>query len=101
MSDIWITSDTHFCHNKEFLWRPRGFSSIEEMNEAIVERWNATIPKGWGAVIYHLGDLALSDTEAAIPYIKRLNGEICWIRGNHCSDNRVDQVLAACPHPLR
>ena len=98
MSEIFFTSDTHFCHSKPFLYEPRGFSSVEEMNEEIVRRWNEVVPKGWGAIVYHLGDMALSDTEAAISYIKRLNGEIRWIRGNHCSDNRVDQILAACPN---
>lgn len=96
MSDLWFTSDTHFCHNKSFLYEPRGFSSVEEMNEAIVERWNSVVPKGWGAIVYHLGDLCLSDTEAAIPYIQRLNGEIRWIRGNHCTDKRVERILEAC-----
>ena len=30
---IYLSSDTHFGHVKDFLWRPRGFSSVEEMNE--------------------------------------------------------------------
>lgn len=85
-------------HNKEFLYKPRGFSSVEEMNKVIVERWNSIIPKDSDIIIYHLGDLALSDTKAAIPYIQQLNGRIKWIRGNHCSDNRVDQILDACPN---
>lgn len=98
MDNVWVTSDTHFCHSKSFLYGVRGFSSVEEMNEAIVERWNSVIPEGQDTTIYHLGDIALSDTETAITYIKRLNGTIRWIRGNHCSDNRVDQILAACPN---
>ena len=93
---VWFTSDTHFCHAKDFLWAPRGFSSANEMNEALVERWNSVVPKGWGAIVYHLGDMCLTDTEAAIPYIKRLNGEIIWIRGNHDSDNRVKTILQEC-----
>ena len=35
MDNVWITSDTHFCHSKPFLYEPRGFSSVEEMNEEI------------------------------------------------------------------
>ena len=34
---IYLTSDTHFCHNKDFLYEPRGFQSIEEHDEAIVK----------------------------------------------------------------
>ena len=40
---IYITSDFHFCHNKEFLYKPRGFSSIEEMNIVLVENYNNII----------------------------------------------------------
>ena len=30
---IFVTSDTHFCHDNEFLWKARGFESIHDMNE--------------------------------------------------------------------
>ena len=43
MSKIWLTSDLHFLHNKEFLYKPRGFDSVEEMNEAIIERHNVLV----------------------------------------------------------
>ena len=32
---IWFTSDTHFNHNKEFIWKVRGFNTCDEMNEFI------------------------------------------------------------------
>ena len=41
--DIWFTSDLHLSHNKEFLYKPRGFSSVEEMNETIIENWNSLV----------------------------------------------------------
>ena len=34
---IYFTSDWHFCHNKPFIYESRGFKSIEEMNEIIIE----------------------------------------------------------------
>ena len=39
MSKVWFTSDSHFCHDRGFVYEPRGFKNIEEMNVAIVERW--------------------------------------------------------------
>ena len=94
MSDYFITSDLHLMHNKNFLFEPRGFSSTEEMCEAIVERWNRIVkPED---IIYNLGDLALSDVDAAIPYIKRLNGFQWWIRGNHCTINKVKKICEEC-----
>ena len=34
---IWLTSDLHFFHNREFVYKPRGFNSVEEMNEKIIQ----------------------------------------------------------------
>lgn len=89
-----ITSDLHLCHSKDFLWQPRGFESVEEMNEAIVEHWNRIVKPD--DIVYNLGDIALSDIDAAIPYIKRLNGYQWWIRGNHCTLNKVQKICAEC-----
>jgi len=94
MSEIFITSDLHFCHNKPFLYEPRGFISIEEMNEAIVERWNEVVKPN--DTIYNLGDFAMNDVDAAISYIQRLNGNIMWIAGNHDSKMKIDKILGAC-----
>lgn len=92
--NIWLTSDLHLSHNKPFLYEPRGFSSVEEMNEAIVERWNEVVRPD--DIIYNLGDIALNDIEIAISYIKRLNGFQWWIRGNHCTLNKVKRICEEC-----
>lgn len=90
MSEIWLTSDTHFCHTAEFLWQPRGFSSVEEMNEMIVERWNGAVKPD--DMVFHLGDMMLSDTEKGFEYMKRLNGQICVVWGNHDSSRRQELI---------
>ena len=95
--ELYFTSDTHFSHIPSFLWEPRGFSSVEEMNEAIVERWNKVV-KPEDRVI-HLGDVILSDTEKGLEYFKRLNGEICLIWGNHDSSRR-QEALAKLPNVI-
>lgn len=94
--EIWLTSDTHFSHQKPFLYEPRGFTSVTEMNQAIVERWNSVVQAE--DLVYHLGDVALSDTQDAIKYIKQLNGKIIWIRGNHCTVNKILEIQNACPN---
>ena len=96
MSNIWFTSDTHFCHDKDFIYTPRGVSTVDEMNEAIVERWNKVVQPN--DTVYHLGDIALKDTTAAIKFINALNGNIIWFLGNHDSPNRVREVLENCPN---
>lgn len=88
MSSIFITSDTHFCHDKPFIYEPRGFPSVNEMNEAIIKNWNEVVsPED---TVYHLGDVMLgSDIEAGLNCLKRLNGHINIIIGNHDTINRV------------
>ena len=95
MSNIWFTSDLHFCHNKEFLYVPRGFTNVQDMNEALVENWNKVVkPED---EVYNLGDFALNDIDAAIPYINRLNGKIYWILGNHDTDKKRVKIVDECP----
>ena len=95
MSEIFFTSDTHFCHQPSFLWEPRGFTNVEEMNEAIVERWNSVVKPD--DEVYHLGDFALNDVDAAIPYINRLNGTIRWILGNKKKKKKIGKIIEECP----
>jgi calcineurin-like phosphoesterase family protein len=91
MSEIFFTSDTHFGHQPEFLWKPRGFSSVEEMDETIIENWNKTVPKD--GIVYHLGDTMLNNNEHGLECFKRLNGQIFLIYGNHDTDARKDLLF--------
>lgn len=83
MSDnVFFTADTHFNHAKCCdLFRKGRFSSLEEMNESIIERWNSRVTKG--DRVYHLGDVALGGASEARKILDRLNGQIFLIRGNH------------------
>lgn len=85
--NIWLTSDTHFGHNKDFVWKARGFDSVEEMNEAIVKRWNNVIsPED---EVYHLGDFMLNNNENGLELLRQLNGHIHLIIGNHDTETRL------------
>ena len=71
---IWFVSDTHFGHQKEFLWGPRGFESSKEHDEAVIRNWNSVVaPED---IVYHLGDVMLGDNEYGLECLKRLNGKI-------------------------
>ena len=89
--NTFFISDTHFNHNKEFIYKPRGFSSVEEMNERIIENWNKTVnPED---LVYHLGDMYLGeDFWKAEKLIKRLNGHIYLIIGNHDTENKIGNL---------
>ena len=80
-----VTSDLHLGHIKmlSFL-RPDGellrpFSSIEEMHETLIERWNKIVHAK--DRIYVLGDVAIP--RSGLKVLDRLNGKKILIRGNH------------------
>lgn len=84
--NTFIISDTHFSHANILKFsrkdghkvRPE-FSSVEEMDEAMVERWNAAVRPN--DIVYHLGDVALKSRHVDI--VKRLNGIKHLVVGNH------------------
>lgn len=83
----YITSDWHFGHQREFLYGPRGFTNVYDMNKAIIERHNAIVQPDDD--VYVLGDLMLNDDVAGMACIKQLKGNIHVVRGNHDSANRM------------
>ena len=87
MGKIWVTSDWHFCHSREFLWQPRGFKNEYEMNKAIIARHNEVVSPEDD--VYCLGDCMLNDNEEGLRCIKQLKGNIHIIRGNHDTDFRL------------
>lgn len=57
----------------------RPFTSTEEMDETMVERWNAVVrPQD---TVYHLGDVVIN--KKSLHHVKRLNGKKRLVRGNH------------------
>ena len=89
MGKVWFTSDLHFCHQREFLYEPRGFNSVYEMNEAIVKNFNEVV--GWDDDLYILGDIMLNDNVEGTKLLQRLPGQnIYIIRGNHDTDTRLE-----------
>ena len=82
---IFLTSDMHFGHNREFIWKARGYSSIEEMNEDYVDKWNSVVSDEDD--VYILGDLMLGEP-SNIEYIKRLKGKFHIVLGNHDTATR-------------
>ena len=92
MSKIWLTSDTHFCHDKEFIYKARGFNSVEDMRIAIIQNWNCIVKPD--DIVYHLGDVALVNIDFAIDTLKLLNGKIRLAIGNHDTPNRIARYKA-------
>ncbi len=95
MSRTWITSDLHIGHDREFVYEYRGFASIEEHDEALVENWNSLVDDE--DVVYVLGDVMLRHSPEDVDFgygmsvLKRLKGKLIIIRGNHDSDARIEK----------
>ena len=88
---VFFTGCTHFDHDNIIRLAGRPFGNVQEMNEALVERWNAKVrPNDY---VYHLGDVAWSDVN---PWFDHLNGRKILILGNHDpKDLRVRPDLAS------
>jgi calcineurin-like phosphoesterase family protein len=85
LANIFVISDSHFGHAGILAFkRPDGtslrdFASVEEMDEHMIDRWNAVVrPQDH---VYHLGDVAMKRT--CIETVVRCNGHKRLVRGNH------------------
>ena len=59
MERVWITSDLHIGHNKEFLYKGRDFYNIEEHDMTLVRNWNELV--SMENTVYILGDVMLKN----------------------------------------
>jgi len=82
-----ICSDFHFQHDKEFIWKERGFSSVDEMNKEIIRRYNTIIREEDD--VYILGDCIMGKLDSGLELLKQLKGKKYLAYGNHDTDNRL------------
>lgn len=87
---IFFISDLHIGHDKALIFDERPFKDMPHMIEAIVSRFNATVPED--GVTYFLGDIGTKPS-AVKPVIDRLNGTKILILGNH--DHKMDAMYEA------
>ena len=76
-----VTSDHHFGHARISELAGRPFSTVDEMNTVLIERWNALVKPD--DVVLHLGDLALGPIEQSVALTSQLNGTRLLVPGNH------------------
>jgi calcineurin-like phosphoesterase family protein len=82
-----LISDTHFGHSNILKFKKedgsplRVFSSIEEMDEYLIYKWNSVVSPC--DKVYHLGDVGFKNFTALSEIINRLNGTKVLIKGNH------------------
>ncbi len=84
-SGVFFTSDTHFNHTNIIRFCSRPFKDVEHMNETLIANWNRVV----GRIISYF-ILATSVLVALLngqKILKRLNGKIYLIAGNHDMKN--------------
>ena len=83
-------ADMHFGHANVLRFDNRPWETVEDMENALVERWNARVQKG--DTVYILGDFCWQKELEWIRILNRLNGGKVLIVGNHDSSwmDRVD-----------
>lgn len=98
---IFVTSDLHFGHSKEFLFMNRGFHSSLEHDLTLVSNWNSVVkPED---TVYVLGDVVMkhdtddNDFEYGISLLKQLNGNLHILQGNHDSAAKLERYRR-CPN---
>ena len=86
---LWFTSDMHFDHDREFIYKPRGFENVQEQNEVILENILNSVKED--DELYLLGDIALGGPDNdGTRYLKEIPCKIHIIRGNHDTDKRIE-----------
>lgn len=81
-----VIGDLHLGHTNIIRYCARPFPSknVREMDEVLIRNWNHRVRPT--DTEYFLGDLAFGDG-LGDEYMRRLNGEITFIRGNHDNDS--------------
>lgn len=74
-------SDPHFGHRNILEFSERPFRSLEEHDEVLIERYNATV--GPKQTCLWLGDCFFCGFERAEQIMSRLHGRKLLVRGNH------------------
>lgn len=75
---IFVTADTHFDHPNIIRHCDRPFENVDEMNQTLVDNWNAVVNKH--DLVYILGDFAFQGHRH---WIHATKGKKIIIMGNH------------------
>ena len=88
---IFLTSDTHFYHEKILSYTKRPWKSLPEMHEGLIQNYNKEVSEE--DETYFIGDVMMGgkkDMPQRMEQIfNRLNGKKYLVRGNH--DRNADQ----------
>lgn len=78
----YVIADTHFGHENIIRYCGRPFINAEQMDEALINKWNGIV--GNDDLVYILGDFSLSHKKEKITELLfQLHGKKVLVMGNH------------------
>lgn len=84
-SRTFLFADPHFYHKNIIGYENRPFKDVHEMNDVIIENWNAVVKKQ--DKVFLAGDISFGNKLVTEAIINQLNGNITMIYGNHDWDH--------------
>ncbi len=88
---IYFSSDHHFGHAAARSFYRRPFSSVDEMDREMIERWNDVV--ALSGEVWHLGDFAVRQSpERVASLLNVLHGRKHLVMGNN-----DDGAVTGCP----
>lgn len=81
MSNIYFISDLHLQHKNIIDYCNRPFNTVDEMNSALIERWNSIITDD--DIVFFVGDFCLGSKDDFIHFTSLLKGQKHFFFGNH------------------
>lgn len=83
-------SDLHFGHKNVIKFDNRPFSSVDEMDQELIRKWNKTVLNTNKDLVYILGDISWYNGEKTRLILEQLNGKKILIKGNHDKNKDIE-----------
>ena len=81
IDNTFFTADLHFGHKNIIEYCERPYDSVDEMNTALIDNWNAVVKPD--NEVWVLGDVALGRIHESLANVSKLNGHKYLVVGNH------------------
>ena len=78
----YFTADIHYGHDREFIWKERGFNNIEEHDSCLLNNCKKLKAND---ILYIVGDVSCgrNSLENALKFLNQLICKVFVVKGNH------------------
>lgn len=87
MSEIFVTSDSHFNSGNIIKYCNRPFTDSDHQTAELIKRWNSIVTPD--DTVIHLGDFIMGLADTIPTILPQLNGHIILTRGNHDTPRKL------------